>query len=38
MTQRAALLGGTLETRHDDGTWKVQASLPTRVMTDGLGV
>lgn len=38
MTQRAALLGGTLETRHDDGTWMVHATLPARVMTDGLSV
>ncbi len=38
MTQRAALLGGTFETCHDNGTWTVRATLPARVMTDGIGV
>lgn len=38
MTQRAALLGGNLETSHDDGAWKVRATLPARVKTDGLSV
>ncbi len=33
MTQRAALLGGHLETEHGRGTWTVRATLPARLDT-----
>ncbi|MEO9330271.1 sensor histidine kinase [Gordonia aurantiaca] len=37
MTQRAALLGGSLETGHADGIWTVRAELPTRLGPDDTG-
>ncbi|MFE0751585.1 sensor histidine kinase [Gordonia sp. NPDC058843] len=36
MTQRAALLGGTLHTSHRAGTWSVRATLPARSIADGV--
>ncbi|WP_307814765.1 MULTISPECIES: histidine kinase [unclassified Gordonia (in: high G+C Gram-positive bacteria)] len=36
MTQRAALLGGTLQTAHRAGTWSVHATLPSRPLTAGV--
>ncbi|KAF0956698.1 MULTISPECIES: sensor histidine kinase [Mycobacteriales] len=36
MTQRAALLGGTLETFHADDTWSVRAALPARTTSEGI--
>lgn len=38
MTQRAALLGGTLHASHRAGTWSVRATLPARSTADGVPV
>ncbi|WP_238422881.1 sensor histidine kinase [Gordonia sp. 'Campus'] len=38
MTQRATLLGGTLQTSHRGGIWSVRAVLPLRAIADGAHV